>query len=144
MTHELPSEAPPPPRPEFEVLIARALKLRCPRCGVGPLFEGTIRMFSQCSRCGLSYERGPGYYLGSAYINYGITALIVTAVFVFGRFVWQIPGRVLLWPLFAFCIIFPLLIFRHARALWLAMDCQFDRSILDEPRDDLPAPREPS
>ena len=28
-----------------------------------------------------------------------------------------------------FCVLFPMLFFRYARALWLAMDCRFDQSL---------------
>lgn len=122
----------PPPRPPYEVLVGRALRLRCPRCGRGRLFAGFMRMHNRCDGCGLHFQRGPGYYLGSTYINYGITAGIVTAVFVVGQVVMNVPGRTLLWPLFAFCLIFPVLIFRHARALWLALDCHLDRSVLED------------
>jgi uncharacterized protein (DUF983 family) len=122
----------PPPRPQIETLIGRALKLRCPRCGEGKLFEGFVRMPRRCARCGLIFHRAPGYYLGSAYINYGLTAGLVTASFLFGRLILHIPGRQMLWPLFAFCVVFPLLIFRHSRALWLAMDCQFDKTVLED------------
>ena len=36
-------------------------------------------MRERCEQCGLRFDRGPGYYLGSIYINYGLTAVIVTA-----------------------------------------------------------------
>ncbi|MCH7685813.1 MAG: hypothetical protein IH899_03890, partial [Planctomycetes bacterium] len=35
-------------------------------------------------------------------------------------------NRTLLAPLLAYCVLFPLLSFRHARAFWLAMDCYCD------------------
>jgi uncharacterized protein (DUF983 family) len=124
--------APPPARPEIETLIGRALKLRCPRCGRGSLFVRGFSMNQRCPECGLLFDRAPGYYLGSTYINYGITALIITVFFIAGRFYFNISGSLLLWPLFAFCVIFPLLIFRQARALWLALDCQFDQSVLED------------
>ena len=40
---------------------------------------GLIRMAAECANCHLRYEREPGYFLGSIYINYGLTALLVTA-----------------------------------------------------------------
>jgi uncharacterized protein (DUF983 family) len=121
-----------PPRPEIEILVGRALKLRCPRCGKGRLFSRGFAMNRCCPECGLLFDRAPGYYLGSTYINYGITAWVITVLFLVGRFYLHIEGNRLLWPLFVFCLIFPLLIFRQARALWLAFDCQFDQSVLDD------------
>lgn len=120
------------PRPQIETLIFRALQLKCPRCGKGKLYAGLLKMHDCCPHCQLNLSREPGYYLGATYINYGATALSVTAMFLYLRLSLNIPSQQILWPLFTFCIVFPLLIFRHARALWLALDCQFDRSVLDE------------
>lgn len=124
--------APPRPRPQFETLLWRGLRLRCPRCGEGHLFRGLIRMPKRCPVCGLLFDRAPGYYLGSTYINYGATALTTTAVFIIGRIYLHVPTRLLIWPLAIFCLLFPLLMFRHARGLWLALDCQFDSSVLED------------
>lgn len=123
------------PRPMFETLVWRAIRLRCPRCGQGKLFRGLIKMNPSCSHCQFNFERPAGFYLGSMYINYGLTAWIVTIAFLIGRFWFGIPGSTLVWPLSAFCLIFPTFFFRYARALWLVLDCQFDRSVLSETPD---------
>ena len=123
-------DAPPPPRPNLETLLGRAMRLKCPRCGQGPLFSGWFRMPERCSSCAFKFHRAPGYFLGSTYINYGLTALLITICFIVGRILFQIPSKQLVWPLLGVCLVFPLIIFRHSRALWLALDCQFDRSVL--------------
>lgn len=120
------------PRPPLETLLWRALKLRCPRCGEGKLFSGIVRMPDRCPECNLLINRAPGYYLGSTYVNYGLTAVSMTFIFLFCRLILQIPTRQIIWPLFAYCIVFPILVFRHARAIWLAFDCQFDSSVLED------------
>lgn len=117
-------------RPSFEMLLRRALKLRCPRCGEGPLFTSWVKMPQRCPHCGLKYERAPGYSLGSTYFNYGLTALSTTAIFLTCRLGLGISGDILLPPLMVYTVLFPLLLFRHARALWLAMDCHFDPEVL--------------
>lgn len=121
-------------RPAPETILSRALRLRCPRCGEGKLFQGWFHMSETCQHCHFVIQRPAGYYLGSAYINYGITAVIITAVFLTGRFGFNVSSEQLLIPLMVFCLIFPVLLFRHARALWLALDCQFDRSVFEETR----------
>src|SRR5690349_19287385 len=62
--------------------IGRSLRLRCPRCGVGKLFAGWFKMHEKCEHCGLDFRREPGFYLGSIYVNYGLTAFFVTAVYI--------------------------------------------------------------
>lgn len=112
----------------FRKIFLRAARLRCPTCGQGRLFSGWFRMYPHCDHCGRTYQREPGYFLGSIYFNYGLTALIVTAVF-FGLFLGAgVSADVLLWPLAAFCVVFPLWFFRYARSLWLGFDEYFDPS----------------
>ena len=121
-----------PVRPMPETLLFRALRLRCPRCGKGRLFKGWFRMSNRCPECNFLIERTRGYYLGSIYINYGMTAWITTISFIVGRLYLRLPSRPLGWGLVAFCLIFPMFFFRYSRAIWLALDCQFDPSVLDE------------
>jgi uncharacterized protein (DUF983 family) len=117
-------------RPPLEQLISRALRLRCPRCGDGVLFIGWFTMPERCSACGLKYERAPGYFLGSAYINYGAIALLTTVSFIVLRFGFHVDTVRIKYPLLAVAMILPLYTFRYARALWLALDCHFDKSVL--------------
>ena len=55
---------------------ARALRLRCPRCGETPLFRGWFTMELACRLCGLRFERAQGYFVGAIYINYAVTTVI--------------------------------------------------------------------
>ena len=123
-------DSPPQPRPSLEMLIGRALRLRCPRCGEGKLFKGWFTMPERCSECRLKYERASGYFLGAAYINYGLTAVMLTVTYFSLRFGFHLSNRQLAAPLAGFCIIVPLMLFRFARALWLAIDCHIDKSVL--------------
>jgi len=118
-------------RPGPGKLIARALQLKCPKCGDGKLYTGWSRMADKCTHCGLNYHPAPGYYLGATYVNYGITAMTTTIVFLTMRLGFNVPTGNVVWPLMGFCILFPLLIHRFARALWLAFDCHFDSSMMD-------------
>jgi uncharacterized protein (DUF983 family) len=103
------------------------------------MFSGLIRMRPECKHCGLHYEREPGYFLGSIYVNYGLTAITTTILYVALRFGVEYDNRLIVWPLAAFCVAFPVFFFRYARAYWLAMDLSFDRPLADappEPHDD--------
>lgn len=85
-----------------------------------------------CSSCRLPFEREPGFYLGSIYVNYGLTVLAVTASYV-AAFAWGGANLdLVLWSLAAFCLFFPIWFFRYARALWLAFDEYWDPRAADE------------
>lgn len=89
-------------------------------------------MPERCENCGLKYERAPGYFLGSAYVNYGITAIVLMASYFSLHFGVGWTNRQLAVPLAGFCMLFPLFAFRYARAIWLALDCHFDSSVLSD------------
>ncbi len=122
-------------RLEFGTILSRGMKLRCPRCGGSKLFRGWFRMNEKCDGCSLKYEREPGYFLGLMYINYGVTALSLTVLYVTLHFIVGFENRALTIPLVAYCVLFPVLMFRHARSIWLAVDCHFDRTGFDSHED---------
>ncbi|MEZ6055606.1 MAG: DUF983 domain-containing protein [Planctomycetaceae bacterium] len=127
------TDTPPrPARPDNGLILSRATRLLCPRCGGEKLFKGWFQMHDQCGQCRMKYERAPGYFLGSSYINYGMTALSLTFGFILLKFFFHLSNESLAIPLSLYCIIFPMLLFRHARSYWLALDCIFDESILAE------------
>src|SRR5215469_16157427 len=45
-------------------LIARAIALRCPRCGVGQIFDSRFRMRSFRPQCGVVFWKSEGEWLG--------------------------------------------------------------------------------
>jgi len=85
-------------------------------------------MHRSCSECGFVYERAPGYFLGSAYLNYGFMALTLTPLYMGLHFGLGWSNRALAIPLGLYCMIVPIVLFRYARAWWLAMDCVLDSS----------------
>lgn len=113
-------------KPPLGTLLGRGLRLRCPRCGEGPMFQNLFRMHERCDHCDLKYERAPGYFLGSAYINYALTSVILLVGYVSLRFGAGISNRTLTPFLVAFFVLFPLMFYRYARALWISFDSFFD------------------
>ena len=79
------------------------------------LFLGWFRMRSRCDWCGLIYEREPGFFLGSIYVNYGLTALLTTAAYIVMIATDTVSQQRILWLLTAFCILFPAWFFRYAQ-----------------------------
>jgi hypothetical protein len=83
-------------------------------------------MRPECAWCGLDFRREPGFYLGSIYVNYGLTAVLITAGYL-GLFAAEvISPQALLYVMAPFCVVFPLWFFRYARSLWLGFDQYWD------------------
>jgi hypothetical protein len=83
-------------------------------------------MHERCPHCEVKFSREDGFFLGSIYINYGLTSLIVAIVYPLLLFKYRFNEQMLLWACFAFVIVFPMLFFPHARALWLGFDQYWD------------------
>jgi len=107
-------------------ILGNGVRLRCPRCGVGRLYEKPFKMYGNCSHCGLKFEREQGYFIGAMYINYAATvAIAVPGYFLLDAFTaMTINQQLALWVPFA--VIFPLLFFHHSRSLWLVLDHFFN------------------
>lgn len=102
--------------------LGRSLRLRCPACGVGRLYRSWWTMNTSCEKCGLSFTREGGFYLGAIYFNYGLTALTVAIAYPLLVLSQTMSSRHALILCMAFTFIFPLLCFRHARSFWLGFD----------------------
>jgi uncharacterized protein (DUF983 family) len=135
-TMPTPSPEPKTGRIPLGTIFSRAIRLRCPRCGKGPLFKGYFTMDERCSSCQLKYDRGPGYFLGSTYINYAATTVLMTIGFVLLSFGAGIDKVSLIAPIGLFIVIFPMVFFRFARSFWLGIDCFLDSASFRRGSDD--------
>ncbi|HVX11638.1 MAG TPA: DUF983 domain-containing protein [Pirellulales bacterium] len=106
--------------------VGRSCRLRCPRCGESKLFLGWFLMRPRCPTCDLNFLQEPGFYLGSIYFNYGLTALVVTIAYFAFYFGSSVSNDALLVGLTTYCVVFPLWFFRYARSLWLGFDQYWD------------------
>ena len=80
----------------------------------------------------MTYEREPGFFLGTIYFNYGLTALVATIAFPVMVFVLRVDQNVALPITMAFVLLFPLWFFRYARSLWLGFDQYIDPPTEDD------------
>jgi uncharacterized protein (DUF983 family) len=103
-------------------IVARALRLRCPRCGRTKLYVHGFRMHERCAECGLRYEREQGYFVGAIYVNYAFTIALVVAVVLGLDSTVGLTLRQQLVLGVALAVVTPLLFFRYSRSLWLSLD----------------------
>ena len=127
----------PDPRPPAAWrYIRRALQLRCPECGVSPVFVPArdvrslydwLRPLDGCPRCGYAYEREQGYFLLAVWgLNYGLIAGIGVIMGLVIQHKFQPGVWSAWWLLLAWMPVASLLFARHAKSLFLAMDHYFD------------------
>lgn len=109
------------------VRFLRAARLTCPRCGIGRLFRGLFAMEDACTHCGLDFKREPGFYLGSIYINYGITALGTGGLYLLLVHGLGLSREKALAACLAVAVLFPVWFFRYARSFLLAIDSSVNR-----------------
>ncbi len=83
----------------FLPAVARGLRRRCPRCGVGPLYAGFGKELERCSSCALAFDWYSGEVVGFLYLS---TAFI-TGLFVIAMLLWRPSnlwlGRAIIVPL---------------------------------------------
>jgi uncharacterized protein (DUF983 family) len=78
-------------------------------------------MREACAACGFRYECEPGYFVGAIYLNYALSvALGVGSVLVLDWTVGLGLGQQLALGI-AVAGLVPLVFFRYARSLWLAL-----------------------
>jgi uncharacterized protein (DUF983 family) len=105
------------------VMVRRALRRSCPRCG-GSAFETWFGMREHCRSCGLRFEREPGYWVG---------AVIINTIVIFGTFLVVFGGMTLLtWPDVPWTIVLvvtltanvviPIAFYPMSKTVWLALE----------------------
>jgi len=132
-----------PPRPTVASAFGRALRLRCPACGGGPVFLRWLRISPACPSCGLSFARGErGYWLGAQFVNLMSVEAFFAAVL--GVALWWTwpdpPWQRLEWGLGAAMVVSPFLLYPWSHTIFLAFDLLF-RPPAPE---DFEAPHEPA
>ena len=116
--------------------LGRALRWRCPTCGVSPIFRPIREVrgirdwfepLAGCERCGYAYEREPGYFLLAIWgLNYFVVASFGFALYQALEALFDLSlGRLIT------CTVIPVgllsvLLIRHSKAVFLAIDRTVD------------------
>ena len=106
--------------------LIRGLKLECPACGLGRLYESFFRMRDECTYCGLVFAREQGYFVGAIYLNVIATESLIFATYLALILAHRITDQSTYTILFALALLLPVLFHRHARSLWLSLDHLLD------------------
>ena len=108
--------------------MSKALRLRCPNCGEGPIFANWLnKTLPQCPRCGLSYQRESGYYMGGMILTYIVVAFILVALYVITLLLPDIEllsrHATAVWAPLAIALTFAAV--RPCYSIWLSLDYWF-------------------
>jgi uncharacterized protein (DUF983 family) len=122
--------------PSAWLFFKRAIKLRCPECGISPIFVPIRKVRSLfdwltpldgCPRCGYAYEREAGYFLLAIWgLNYGIVAGTGLIVGLSLQHFFHPRLYSPIWLVLLFMPVMSFLLARHAKSMFLAMDHWFD------------------
>jgi uncharacterized protein (DUF983 family) len=113
-----------PEFPSTGKLFVRGATRRCPRCGSGHLFRRYFSIVDDCPRCGLHFEREPGYWTGALAINIALVfaIFIVAFVVILVLTVPDVPVGPTLAVLVPVMVIGPVLFYPFSKTLWMSVD----------------------
>src|SRR5262249_12671004 len=125
------ARAGPSPAETMSALAAltRALRLRCPQCGVGRVTRSWFALNDACASCGLRFERDEeeASWLVASLPN--CTAPVLLSALLPGVVLvatWpNPPWKAIIWGGVIQMCITPILFYPFAKALWLAIDLVF-------------------
>ena len=128
----------PPPVPlgatSLGTALGRAARLVCPRCGSGALYASFLRMHEVCPHCGFRYEREHGYFVGAIYLNYAVTVGVAMGLVLVLDWTIGLTLTQQLAIAIPMVTVLPVILFRWARALWLAVDHVLTRADVRQDR----------
>jgi uncharacterized protein (DUF983 family) len=104
-------------------IVRNYLLRRCASCGIGAIYRTLFEMNPACPVCGVRFEREPGYFVGSMYVSYVFSAVILG---LFTTIVWLIFPKLdiasdVMIALVPFLPLTPF-IQQYARILWMYID----------------------
>jgi uncharacterized protein (DUF983 family) len=105
-------------------LLGRGFAKRCAVCGQGHLFRQWVRMVEVCPRCGLHFNRLPGHWLGSWFLNICVAQSVVVIILIVGVAVTYPDPPMLVLTLLTVvgALAAPVLFFPYSRTIWCAID----------------------
>lgn len=109
-------------------LIGRAIRLRCPNCGNGPVLKGYATVNDRCRSCGFRFTRSTDAYFSGAMLTNlavaeGLFALVFAITIISS---WpDVPWDTLTWAMPLGIALAPALLLPFAKVFWLTFDVAF-------------------
>ena len=109
-------------------MFARALRLRCPHCGGGPVTVRWFGLVPACPRCRLRMDRGEAdYFLGAMVFNMAFAeGLFALGLLVILIETWpHPPWNAVYYGGIVAMIVAPIVLYPFSKLCWLAFDLLF-------------------
>ena len=114
--------------------LAKAMfGMKCPKCRQGDLFETPTLSFKKpfdmpdhCDVCGQKFEPEPGFYFGSMFISYIMTAFFSLIVIGLCIFVFDLSINMSLLILVLLMVVLFIWVFRFSRSVWINLMVKYD------------------
>ena len=109
-------------------LMGRALRLRCPNCGVGAVVRPWATVIDKCTHCGFRFTRSAdSYFSGAMLANLAVAEGLFAVVFTVALIVsWpNVPWDTLTWAMPLGIALAPALLLPFAKVAWLTFDVAF-------------------
>lgn len=116
------------------VIMARSLRLRCPRCGKGAFLKSFFKVNDTCNVCGMRFQREEGFYVGAIYANLIATQFLVIGGLFALMFLTDFSLITMIVILAGVAGLFPVVFYPFSLAIWLGMNHFFT----DKPQTNAP------
>ncbi len=104
------------------ITLWRALKLRCPVCGLSSILRLPFHIKYECDTCGAIFKREEGFFVGAIMANVVATEVLILVVYFACLLLTNLGEQMIITILFIVGLTFPLAFYHHSWALWLATD----------------------
>ena len=109
-------------------LMGRALRLRCPNCGIGAVVRPWAMVNEKCSHCSFRFTRSSdSYFSGAMLANLAVAEGLFAVVFGVSLIVFwpNVPWDTLTWAMPLGIALAPALLLPFAKVAWLTFDVAF-------------------
>lgn len=103
----------------------RAIRFRCPNCGVGKVMGRWGKAVDRCSNCNFRFARsGPEYFTGAMFCNFLIAEFLFATCFATAVLVtWpDVPWDAMTWVAVIGAVVVPTLLYPFSKVAWLTID----------------------
>ena len=102
--------------------LSRALRLKCPVCGLSSIVESPFHIKHQCPACDALFKREDGFFVGAIMANVVTTEFVILILYVAALPFINTRFELVLTVLSAMAVVFPVAFYHHSWSFWLGFD----------------------